>query len=918
VPLIITCPNLDCRRRLTLPHGPPRGKTMRCPHCQTRFASSSLEGRISDSPPGGMPAVEASDGRPQCIGRFEIRQRLGAGAFAAVFRAYDPQLDREVALKVPHPGSLDSPKRVERFLREAKAAAGQRHPHKVPLYEAGRDGDRYYIASAFIPGTTLADSLDDSKGWNPERAAKIARALAEALAYAHENGIVHRDVKPANVMLDSQGQPLLMDFGLASRREGESKLTNDGAVLGTPSYMAPEQASGKSSEAGPAADQYSLGCLLFELLTGQTPFDGLPAAQVYHHVHTEPPSPRQLIPSVPGGLAAVCLKCLEKPPERRYADCQALTADLARFLSDKPVLAAPEGLVSRAARWVRRQPVMVGMAAALLVTLAALLVALSSKAQTTKPPEDVLAVTVDDPPTALVAKEPAAAVVPESPPKPVTDVHPAAEQPAAAKAKSETDTHTSPVLQTPSPGTARAKPGPDPIPPSLQEVGRFGEGAGSVVAHPNGREILSASGRYILVCDAANGDLLRRIEISRCDIFRAVISPDGRYLLTAGDDGVVRLLNGATGTQIRQYSGHPGGWARGVAIAPDGRTAASGGDDHSIRIWDIPPAGQEFAPGCGLRAEYFQDKELVRKLGERIEGPVDWRYEQESAYPGVKGGDRFSARWSGWIKAPKAGRYRITVIVDDGARLRIGGKLIFDEWHVKPANQPPAVEVDLSERPSPIRLDYKNLHGTAFLSLRWKLPGVFAEQPIPLDALFRDEKVAQQAKVSIDGGSRRLTGHSNGVWSVEYSSDGTRLLSAGDDGTARLWDTATAKEVGRFEGHRGPVYSAIFLPDGRVATAGADPSICIWDPATGKQLSSFGKHNGPITCLAVSRDGRRLLSGSTDRTARLWDLQTGKEIFRCTNTEGVRGVAFLPGGERITTATEKSIRIWALPTTNKK
>jgi serine/threonine protein kinase len=311
------------------------------------------------------------------VGRFEVRQRLGAGAFGGVYRAYDPQLDREVALKVPHPGALDSPGRVERFLREAKAAANLRHPNIVPLYESGRDGDRYFIASAFIPGTTLAEALEDRQAIDPEWAAKVARALAEALAYAHEQGVVHRDVKPANVMLDGKGQPLLMDFGLASRKDEASKLTNDGAVLGTPSYMAPEQAGGKSGEAGPAADQYSLGCLFYELLTGQTPFSGAAEVQVFHHLRTEPPSPQTLNPKTPADLAAVCLRCLEKDPARRFSDCAALAEDLRRWLAGEPTTARPLGPLQRAGRWARRNPALAaaaGMAAAALVAVTALAV----------------------------------------------------------------------------------------------------------------------------------------------------------------------------------------------------------------------------------------------------------------------------------------------------------------------------------------------------------------------------------------------------------------------------------------------------------------------------------------------------------------------------------------------------------------
>src|SRR5262249_39289225 len=182
--------------------------------------------------------------------------------------------------KVPQAAVLDSPKRVERFLREARAAAGLRHPSIVPVYDAGEDGEVRYIASAFIEGRPLSGAVEE-KGMDCRRAARIVRRLADALGYAHTLGIVHRDVKPANVMLDAEDRPHLMDFGLAARLESADKLTHEGAVLGTPSYMAPEQAAGQQGEAMPESDQYALGVVLYELLTGRTPFEGPPPITLF-------------------------------------------------------------------------------------------------------------------------------------------------------------------------------------------------------------------------------------------------------------------------------------------------------------------------------------------------------------------------------------------------------------------------------------------------------------------------------------------------------------------------------------------------------------------------------------------------------------------------------------------------------------
>ena len=303
---------------------------------------------------------------PSRLGRYELLEELGRGSFGVVYRARDTELDRVVALKVPRAGRLATPEEVDRFLREARSAAQLEHPHIVAIHDAGRDGQTCYMACAFVPGTTLARHLAAGRLAFGEAAAMVAR-VAEALHHAHLQGVIHRDVKPANILLDRQGEPHLTDFGLAKRQTGEITVTLDGEVLGTIAYMSPEQAR-EAHHVDGRSDLYSLGIVLYEMLTGELPFRGSPGMVHKQVLEEEAQPPRRLNDRIPRDLETICLKCLEKEPSRRYATAQGLAEDLHRFLRAEPIRARPIGRVERLGRWCRRKPV-VSSLFVLLVTV---------------------------------------------------------------------------------------------------------------------------------------------------------------------------------------------------------------------------------------------------------------------------------------------------------------------------------------------------------------------------------------------------------------------------------------------------------------------------------------------------------------------------------------------------------------------
>ena len=331
------------------------------------------------SPTGAQAQAGAGKGLPGRIGRFEVRSLLGAGVAGTVYRAHDPRLARDVALKVAHPGTLQTPRDVERFLREARAAGNLRHPHIVPIYDAGHTHGLHYLAAAFIEGTTLAEALKRDSLELRQKVVAVHQ-LAEALAHAHRKGIVHRDVKPANVLLDSKSRAYLTDFGLARREQNAEERTQVGQLFGSLAYLAPERMEGQGGSLA-ASDQYSLGAVLFECLTGRPPFQGDAAALLYLTVHEQPPSPRKLARTLPRDLERICLKAIQRRPEDRYPSCQEFADDLRRWLDGEAVHARPLGPLEKGLRWAKREPgLALSCAVALLALLAVLLVPIVSAA----------------------------------------------------------------------------------------------------------------------------------------------------------------------------------------------------------------------------------------------------------------------------------------------------------------------------------------------------------------------------------------------------------------------------------------------------------------------------------------------------------------------------------------------------------
>jgi WD40 repeat protein len=353
------------------------GLHIRCPHCHNPIeiaAESLLEDIICNSCGSHISLVHGATGTRDAqelarVAHFELIERLGIGGFGTVWKARDTRLDRPVAIKIPRSGQL-SPESQQKFLREARAASQLRHPNIVGVHEVGRHGDTIFIVSDLVRGVSLSDWLSGKK-LTAREAVALCSKLSGAIEHAHQRGVIHRDLKPHNILMDADGEPHITDFGLAKREADEVTVTRDGQVLGTPAYMAPEQASGQGYRADRRADVYSLGVVLYQLTTGELPFRGNAKMIIHQVLHDEPPRPRRLNGNIPADVETICLKCLEKDPNRRYASAAALQDDLQRVLRHEPIAARPVGRIARTLRWCRRNPVTAALLAVILATMLA-------------------------------------------------------------------------------------------------------------------------------------------------------------------------------------------------------------------------------------------------------------------------------------------------------------------------------------------------------------------------------------------------------------------------------------------------------------------------------------------------------------------------------------------------------------------
>jgi WD40 repeat protein len=824
-------------------------------------------------PTVGLPVEQVLDA-VRSFGDYELQKEIARGGMGIVYKARQVSLQRVVALKMILAGQLASDADVARFRTEAQAAANLDHPNIVPLFEVGEHQGQHYFTMKLIEGGSLAEALERFRA-DPRAAASLIATVARAVHHAHQRGVLHRDLKPGNILLDPEGQPHVTDFGLARKLEGGGHLTQSGAVMGTPEYMAPEQAQGEKGLTT-AVDVYALGAVLYALLTGNPPFQGGNILDTLQRVVTYEPAPlRSLNPQVAKDLEVVCLKCLEKDPAKRYGSAEALAEDLARWLRGEPIAARASNFRERVTKWARRRPAV------------AALVAVSGAA--------ILSIGILGGVLWHQAEMRAQA-----------DRQQAAEQ---RQLNAQLQEQRDLVLDREKQGRRLLYAAQIGLAEQALDIGHA-ERALELLKLQLPREGLKdlRGFEWYHLWYRCHHDQLTLHGVQGA----AVPSPDGKTVAAAVAGGAVRLWTLPDGKERCTLQGHQD-LVRCLAFSPDGKTLATASALEPIKLWDLATARERgtlpahkqpvnairFSPDGSTLVTADEGGSVIlwdvakRQARTTLAGhchailsahfiPSGNTLVTRDALGVVKFWDGPSGREVATLKGYK-GIVSCESISPDGKTLATG--TVFMDLPV--LGSPPMFDMDLRVRRS---LPLANTVGDVIL---WEIP--------------TGQKLAL------------LGGHEGMVTSVAFAPDGKTLASTSmastrmsskvyagrfysRPGQLKLWDLVAGKERASQTHPRG-LHLLAFSPDGKTLACGAGPfgEINLWEAKSAQPLSVLTGHTAAVTALGFLTDSKTLASLAEDHTLRLWNAAAPEPLLRHDPGAFTGNTVFLPDGKTLMT-----------------
>jgi len=890
------------------------------------------EGFMPDPPasqPAAVPVIEKPGDR---IGRYKLREKLGEGGCGVVYVAEQEEpVRRKVALKVIKLG-MDTRNVVARFEAERQALAMMDHPNIAKVLEAGAtETGRPYFVMELVRGVKITEHCDQHQLSTRERLELFIK-VCQAVQHAHQKGIIHRDLKPSNILVtvnDGAPVPKVIDFGIAKATEGRltalTVYTDLHQFIGTPAYMSPEQATMTSLDIDTRSDIYTLGVLLYELLTGRTPFDskelmaqGLDAlrrtirekepARPSTRLSTmlagdltttakkrasEPPT---LIRQVRGDLDWIVMKCLEKDRARRYETANGLAMDLQRHLGNEPVAARPPSRLYELQKTVRRHRLGFAAVAAVISVLAAGVVVSTRQAARAQNANrvarrnlyagnmrlaqaaweqnrvaqvrQILEETADDPERGFewYYWQRQTHLELKTLRGHLDQIYGVAFSPDGRRIATASYDRTAKVWD---PATGEEL---------LTLTGHLAA-VTSVAFSPDGRRLLTGStDATARLWDALSGkEIMPPLKAHRSDIWSAAFSPDGRQIITGGCDRTAKVCDAANGNLLLTLKGHEAD-VNVVAFSPDGRRILTASDDHTAKVWDALSGTNlltlKGVTPCPHIAAFSPDSQRI------VTGGEDHL---------VRVWDAASGRQLLTLHGHRASIYCVAFSPDG-------------QWIISGSLDQTAKVWDAAS-------------GNEFVTLKghtsWLTAVAFSPDGKRIVTAGGDH-TAKVWEAPPNDGSLTLRGHTDILLALAFSPNGERLVTGGVDGTARVWETASGKLLLNLPAG-GSIRGAAFSPEGRrIATASEDQTATLWDAASGARLFTLTGHSGPVTSVGFSPDGRRLATASADQTTKVWETATGKYLFTLRgHNAGILAVAFSPDGRRIVTGgDDRTARVW--------